>query len=119
MQALLALSLLTLLPGLGLALWLDATGGRLRTWCAAPALGLAAHGGKRQPSQLGHKGQNRGQAWGVKPTVPEGGRKGASFHQMVRQCRKSNPIYTLRHVGVEHREQRQTHDGPNNPRSAW
>ena len=45
MQALLALSLLTVLPGLGLALWLDATGGRLRTWCAAPALGLAAHGG--------------------------------------------------------------------------
>lgn len=45
MQALLVLGLLTALPGLGLAKWLDATGGRFRAWCAAPALGLAAHGG--------------------------------------------------------------------------
>ncbi|RJV02331.1 MAG: hypothetical protein DWC11_02625 [Candidatus Poseidoniales archaeon] len=45
MQALFVLGLLTVLPGLGLAMWLDAPGGRLRTWCAAPSLGLAAHGG--------------------------------------------------------------------------
>ena len=42
MQALLALSLLTLLPGLGLATSLHPQGDRVQRWCAAPALGLAA-----------------------------------------------------------------------------
>ena len=42
MQALLALSLLTVLPGLGLARKLHAQGDRLQRWCAAPALGLSA-----------------------------------------------------------------------------
>ncbi|MEC7099053.1 MAG: hypothetical protein VXW74_06335, partial [Candidatus Thermoplasmatota archaeon] len=42
MQALLALSLLTVLPGLGLATSLHPQGDRVQRWCAAPALGLAA-----------------------------------------------------------------------------
>lgn len=42
MQALLVLSLLTLLPGLGLATTLHPQGDRMQRWCAAPALGLAA-----------------------------------------------------------------------------
>ena len=42
MQALLVMSLLTALPGLGLAAVLHPQGDRLQRWCAAPALGLAA-----------------------------------------------------------------------------
>lgn len=44
MQALLVLGLLTLLPGLALAIRMDPEGGRFRHWCAAPALGLVLHG---------------------------------------------------------------------------
>ena len=39
MQALLALSLLTVLPGLGLVTLLHPQGDRVQRWCAAPALG--------------------------------------------------------------------------------
>ena len=42
MQALLVMSLLTALPGLGLATMLHPQGDRVQRWCAAPALGLAA-----------------------------------------------------------------------------
>ena len=44
MQALLMLGVLTALPGVALASMLDPNGGRLRHWCAAPALGLVLHG---------------------------------------------------------------------------